>query len=228
MAPKPTNEGDNARQQFKIRKEHTMKNRKQYTATTRATLSMALLLLTSLLAVAQTPDSAKIWTAAASTGTVDESSLNTVVFTDALATLTPPAPATGTIRYNVVAVDGLFGNLTPTSWPELIIRYRDNGPFARVYARLREHILSGPQAGQTNTLVTFDSDLYAQSGAFQTRTLGNCGVFPGFRFTQPPAIRVYYIEVELSKDGTSGFPALAGLAIDRYGVCLAGTFQSPA
>ncbi len=177
-------------------------------------------------ALAQTPDSDKIWTAAASTGTVDESSLNTIVFTDSLATLTPPAPATGTVRYNVVAVDGLFGNLTPTSWPELIIRYRDNGPFSRVYARLREHLLSGPQAGQTNTLVTFDSDLYAQSGAFQTRTIGNCVVFPGFRFTQPPAIRVYYIEVELSKSGTSGFPALAGLAMDRYGVCLAGAFQA--
>lgn len=203
-----------------------MKNMKQNPATTRAALSLALILLTSLLTLAQTPDSDKIWTAAASTGTVDESSLNTIVFTDSLATLTPPAPATGTVRYNVVAVDGLFGNLTPTSWPELIIRYRDNGQFSRVFARLREHILSGPQAGQTNTLVTFDSDEYAQSGAFQTRTIGNCGLFPGFRFTQVPAIRVYYLEVELSKSGTAGFPALAGLAMDRYGVCLAGAFQS--
>lgn len=177
-------------------------------------------------AFAQTPDSDKIWTAAATTGAVDESSLNTVVFTDSLATLTPPAPATGTIRYSVLAMDGLFGTLTPTSWPELVIRYRDNGQFSRVYARLREHILSGPQAGQTNTLITFDSDLYPQSGAFQTRTIGNCGVFPHFRFTDPPAIRVYYVEVELSKSGTSGVPALAGLAIDRYGVCQGGVFTS--
>ena len=201
-----------------------MKNLQQYAATTRAAWTLILILLTSVLVLAQTPDSAKIWTAAATTGAVDESSLGTVVFTDALATLTPPAPATGTIRYSVVAVDGLFGNLTPTSWPELVIRYRDNGQFSRVYARLREHILSGPQAGQTNTLITFDSDLYPQSGAFQTRTIGNCGIFPGFRFTDPPAIRVYYVEVDLSKSGTAGFPALAGLAIDRYGVCQGGGF----
>ena len=204
-----------------------MKNLQRYAATTRAALTLILILLTSVLVLAQTPDSAKIWTAAATTGAVDESSLGTVVFTDALATLTPPAPATGTIRYSVVAVDGLFGNLTPTSWPELVIRYRDNGQFSRVYARLREHILSGPQAGQTNTLITFDSDLYPISAAFQTRTIGNCGVFPGFRFTDPPAIRVYYVEVELSKSGTAGLPALAGLAIDRYGVCQGGAFQSP-
>ena len=188
---------------------------------------VALATFVSQAAFAQTPESDKIWTAAATTGAVDESSLGTVVFNDSLATLTPPAPATGTIRYSVVAVDGLFGNLTPTSWPELVIRYRDNGQFSRVYARLREHILSGPQAGQTNTLITFDSDPYPQSGAFQTRTIGNCGVFPGFRFTDPPAIRVYYVEVELRKDGTAGFPALAGLAIDRYGVCQNGVFQAP-
>ena len=204
-----------------------MKTPQHYAATTRMAGALILFLLTSVLALAQTPDSAKIWTAAATTGAIDESSLDTIVFTDAIATLTPPAPATGTIRYSVVAVDGLFGTLTPTSWPELVIRYRDNGQFSRVYARLREHILSGPQAGQTNTLITFDSDLYAQSGAFQTRTIGNCAVFPGFRFTDPPALRVYYVEVELSKNGTAGVPALAGLAIDRYGVCQGGVFQAP-
>lgn len=199
----------------------------KHTIITRTVMSLMVILLTGIFTLAQTPDSDKIWTAAASTGTVDESSLDTIVFTDALATLTPPAPATATLRYSVVAVDGLFGNLTQTSWPELVIRYRDNGQFSRVYARLREHILSGPQAGNTNTLITFDSDLYLQSGAFQTRTIGNCGMFPKFRFTEPPAIRVYYVEVELSKDLTAGMPALAGLAIDRYGVCLNGSFQSP-
>ncbi|MFN7930679.1 MAG: hypothetical protein U0Y68_22705 [Blastocatellia bacterium] len=204
-----------------------MKHSQHAAASMRAAFNLILILMTGVLALAQTPDSDKIWTAAATTGAVDENSLNTVVFTDSLATLTPPAPATGTIRYSVVAVDGLFGNLTPTSWPELVIRYRDNGPFSRVYARLREHILSGPQAGQTNTLITFDSDLYPPANAFQTRTIGNCGVFPHFRFTDPPAIRVYYVEVDLSKSGTSGLPALAGLAIDRYGVCQGGVFQAP-
>ncbi|MFN0118884.1 MAG: hypothetical protein ACKV2V_00115 [Blastocatellia bacterium] len=190
--------------------------------------ALALTTLITSSVPAETPDSDKIWTAAATTGAIDEGSLNTVVFTDAIATLAPPAPATGTIRYSVVAVDGLFGNLTPTSWPELIIRYRDNGQFSRVYARMREHILSGPQAGNTNTLITFDSDLYAQSPAFQTRTIGNCALFPRFRFTEAPVIRVYYIEVELSKSLTAGLPALAGLAMDRYGVCEAGVFTSPA
>ncbi|MDX2030157.1 MAG: hypothetical protein SF339_05785 [Blastocatellia bacterium] len=186
-----------------------------------AIFGLVLFILMSLPTPAQTPDSEKIWTAAASTGTVDDASYDAVVFTESMATLTPTA-LRGTIRYNIVAVDGLFGNLTPTSWPELIIRYRDNGPMSRVVAQLKEHILSGPQAGTTNTLVTFDSNLYAQSGAFQTRTIGNCANFSAFRFTAAPVVRVYFIEVELSKDGTPGFPGLAGLAIDRYGVCLNG------
>ncbi len=197
-----------------------MKNMMMKLAARGSAWIIAVMLLANLITPAFAQDTLKIWTAAASTGAVDEADYAQVVFTGSLATLTPaPAESQATIRYNVTAVDGLFANLTPTSWPALIVRYRDNGANARVVARLREHILNGPQEGQTNTLITFDSDLHPSSGGFQTRAIGDCGVFPQFQFATPQIVRVYFVEVELSKTGTVGNPGLAGLAISRYGVC---------
>jgi hypothetical protein len=49
-----------------------------------------------------------------STGTVDEADLNLVTLTDNTAALASAVTnATGDIRYNVVAVDGVFGGEQP-------------------------------------------------------------------------------------------------------------------
>lgn len=178
----------------------------------------ALFLLAASMISASAQDSWKIWTSAASTGTVDELDLNKIIYNDSIASFHPAAAGTATIRYNVVAVEGLFANLTPTSWPALTIRYRDNGANERVVVRLKEYILAGPGAGTTNTLITLDSDLFPQSPAMQTQSLGNCGQFGNFEFASPDIIRIYFLEAQISKD-QGGTPRLGGLAISRYGVC---------
>lgn len=183
-------------------------------------------LLTVLSTSASAQDSWKIWTAAASTGTVDEEDVNRVVFSGPYASFNPALhEGTATIRYNVVAVDGLFASPTPTSWPALIMRYRDNGPNERVVVRLKEYILAGPGAGSINTLITLDSDLYPQIPGMQSQSIGNCGQFSKFEFAGPDIARVYFLEAEITK-GAGGAPRLGGLAISRYGVCQ-GVFQQP-
>ncbi|MBL8169591.1 MAG: hypothetical protein JNJ50_15655 [Acidobacteria bacterium] len=182
--------------------------------------ALAMLALTGA-AFAQ--DNTKIWTAAASTGTPDEASQNLVMFSDSNATIAGSGQTTVVLRYNVTAVDGLFsGPLTPTNWPTMIVRYRDAHANAmQVIVELKEHIIAGPDAGQTNTLITFNSEEFPQLPGYQTQSLGNCGNFAGFQFLRPNAARVYYVEARLIRNASSNFgsPGLAGIAITRDGVC---------
>lgn len=184
---------------------------------------LTLALLTLLAGAAAAQDINKIWTAAASTGVPDETSQPFVVFTESIATVSPaaPLPTTLILRYNVTAVDGLFtGPLHETNWPTMIVRYRDADAATRVLVELKEHILAGPGAGQTNTLITFDSNEFPQLPGYQTQSIGNCGNFAGFQFTQGQSARVYFIEARLIRNGSAILgPGLAGLAITRYGVC---------
>jgi len=183
-------------------------------------LCLALMMLTGA-ALAQ--DNLKIWTAAASTGTPDEASQALVNFTESVATIAPAPNATVLLRYNVTAVDGLFsGPLHATNWPTMIVRYRDNhSSGAQIIVELKEHIIAGPNAGQTNTLIHFNSEEFPQSAGFQTQSLGNCGSFTGFQFLRPQEARVYFVEARLIRNGNvnQGSPALAGIAITRDGVC---------
>lgn len=185
-------------------------------------LCLALALLT-LTGAAAAQDNLKIWTAAASTGTPDEASQNLVSFTESVATISAGGPATVLLRYNVTAVDGLFsGLLNATNWPTMIVRYRDNhSSAAQVIVELKEHIIAGPDAGQTNTLITFNSDEFPQLPGYQTQSLGNCGNFGGFQFLRPNAARVYFVEARLIRNSNvnQGSPGLAGIAITRDGVC---------
>lgn len=195
----------------------------------RRLLCSSLLMLAAMAGTALAQDSWKIWTSAASTGSVDEADVNKIILSGPGVLFNPAAgEGTATIRYNVVAVDGLFANLTPTSWPALIVRYRDNGSNERVVVRLKEFILAvganpggdfgGPGEGNINTLITFDSNDYPQIPEAQSQSIGNCGQFPRFEFAGPNIARVYYLEVEITK-GAGGAPRLGGLAISRYGVC---------
>jgi len=186
------------------------------------------------LALATMPGSAsaqdinKIWTSVGSTGTVDDTDTGKLHFIGPRVTTNAVAPGTkAVVRYNVVAVDGLFANLTPTSWPALIVRYNTLNGQGRVVARLKEYILNGPQEGQTNTLITLDSDDFPQAADFQTRAIGNCGNFSQFQFASPQIARSYFVEVEItSHTGASGV-GVGALAISRYGVCLNNVFQQP-
>ena len=189
---------------------------------------LMLLILAMMAGAAAAQDINKIWTSVGSTGTVDDTDTGKLHFIGPRATTNNVAPGTkAVVRYNVVAVDGLFADLTPTSWPALIVRYSTLNGQGRVVARLKEYIMTGPQAGQTNTLITLDSDDFPQAADFQTRSIGNCGNFSHFQFASGQVARAYFIEVEItSHTGVSGV-GVGALAISRYGVCLNNVFQQP-
>jgi hypothetical protein len=91
------------------------------------------------------------------------------------------------IRYNVTAVDGLFGanDLTMT------IRFRDEGKSARVIAQLIEvNIMTGAEV----TLLTFDSDTVPGQSGYQTHGVTECGRREELDFVE----HAYYIEATLT------------------------------
>lgn len=192
------------------------------------TLVCGLLVALTATSTASAQDINKLWTSVGSTGTVDDADTNKLRFNGPLVVTKAGAPETkAVVRYNVVAVDGLFANLTPTSWPALIMRYNTLNGRGRVVARLKEYIMSGPQQGQTNTLITLDSDDFPQDVDFQTRSIGNCGNFGHFQFASGQVARAYFVEVEItSHTGINGI-GVGALAISRYGVCLNNAFQQP-
>lgn len=186
----------------------------------------ALLLLTITFSPARAADDgSKIWTSVASAGTVDESDASEIAFAGPFATFANAAPpvSRAIIRYNVVAVDGLFAQGGPVSWPALIVNYRDDGADARVVVYLREYEFgANPMNPALNTRIVFDSDLYASSNDYQTRSIGNCGQFNAFEFVpNNQNVRAYFLEVHLIRNSASGEPGLGALALSRYGVCLA-------
>jgi hypothetical protein len=179
-------------------------------------LSLALTALFAVRAAAQ--DQSRVWTSAASAGTADEQDAGKLVLDGSRVTLSPALQpeAAAVIRYNVVAVDGLFAGLTPTSWPALIVQYRDAGGRERVRACLKEYDLG---TGTTRTVIEFDSDLYPQLPTYQSQSIGDCGEFTAFEFAASPAGKAYFVEVELVRSHRGGGPGLAAVALSRYGVC---------
>ena len=168
----------------------------------------------------------RIWTSTASTGVVDESDVDKISFHGPFATFKPAVqtPTQAVIRYNVVAVDGLFAQGGVLTWPSLVVNYRDNGANARVLVYLREYEFgANPRVPPLTTRVVFDSDLFPQSNDYQTRAVGNCGEFNKFEFVPDNLnARAYYLEANLIRNGSgvdSG-SGLGALALSRYGVCL--------
>ena len=167
-------------------------------------LCLALLLGTMLSnpAFAQSP---KSWTTVGSAGTVnDEDTALVELGGGGIARLENSAPAgtTAHIRYNVVAVDGLFGLGSPK---RMRVRYQDNGSDAQVTVQLFEYDFAN--GGAPNLLMDFDSNNFASAPQLQTRSLNACGV--EFDFTN----KVYYLEVTLSRSAATGYPMLAAIQL---------------
>ena len=151
---------------------------------------------------------AKPWTTVASAGTVDETDLNKVNYTEATArlNLAVPANSSAVIRYNVVAVDGLAdaggdGNF-------LKVRFRDNGQDERVIVRLKSVDIA---TGIVTTLMTLDSNAFAPNVLFQTQNVFVCG--PNWRFDFNKF--AYFVEATLSKGSTAGNPGLSVVQIGK-------------
>ena len=170
-------------------------------------LLAACVLLHPLGASAQTLDADKFWTTVGSAGTLDEKSEgkvffdrgvvqkgNSIVISPLMSRLRVDGGVDETdsavIRYNVTAVDGLFGGDDIA----MAIRFRDEGKGARVLAQLIEVDLA---TGAEVTRLTFDSDapgVPVQSG-YHVHDIIDCdGRGEAFDFTR----KAYFIEATLT------------------------------
>lgn len=183
-------------------------------------VAACLLFSAALGASAETPDHERFWTTVGSTGTLDEKSEGKAFFDRAkvqkgetlvvdAALRQPRAEGAGgvedtdsaVIRYNVTAVDGLFGG----GMVGMKVRYLAEGVTARVVAQLIEVDMS---TGAEVTILTFDSDAFPAQNGYQVNEVFDCTKEQAFDFTE----KAYAIEATLT---TSTFvtPSAAGIEI---------------
>lgn len=120
-----------------------------------------------------------------------------------------------TVRYNIVAVDGLFATnpdlpflATSTS---MTARFLDPGNNSRVIVRLkRTHLVTSA----TTTMLTIDSNNFGASNLYQNQSVG-CG--QGFDFST----YAYYVEVALSRTSENASAGIASIQIGKAGQCIA-------
>lgn len=186
-----------------------MKNTIKKLATSAAALALALIMVATTSAAAMAQDD-KPWTTIGSDGTVDESGQMT--FTDNIAFLESDSAV---IRYNVVAVDGLFNEGLQAAFPRMTARFRDNGSNNRVIVRLRRAPIDG---GNVVTMLRLDSNDYAGSSSFQTQSVTACG---DEAFSFDFANNAYYIEVTMSRTSLPVTPGLASIKLDLTVDCIA-------
>ncbi len=186
-----------------------MKNTIKKLAASAKAMTLTLILVAASSAAALAQDD-KAWTTIGSVGAVDES--GQMVFTDNIAYLDSDSAV---IRYNVVAVDGLFNDGLPAAFPRMTVRFRDNGSNNRVIVRLKRAPIEG---GNSTTLLKLDSNDYAGSSSFQTQSVTACG---DDAFSFDFANYAYYIEVTMSRTALPVTPGLASIKIDLSGNCIA-------
>ena len=183
-------------------------------------LGQRTVLLLTLILVITTASSAQIWIA--STGTVDDGSTGTYLFTGGVATIKPTVLDGFTIiRYNVLPVGDLIQPITQPCCESraLMVRYQDDGPGAQVLITLKRYNV---HTGQVTTLLTFDSNKFPQKSGFQepVPTISD-GSFFNFNFAEGPTEGLqdlggdsaYYIEAQLIRSMAGGNPALASIRI---------------
>ncbi len=119
-----------------------------------------------------------------------------------------------TVRYNVVATDGLFE--TDPDFPflatstSMAARFLDPGD-GQVIVRLRRTNLL---TSATSTMLTIDSNNFAASNLYQNQTVG-CG--QGFDFS----LYSYFVEVTLSRTAANASAGIASIQIGKADLCLA-------
>jgi hypothetical protein len=162
-----------------------------------------------------TADSTRPWTTVGSAGTVDEADASLASFNGAVVTngfsgtIYPIGGFTLDLRYNVVAVDELTSTeeFAPSEKVRMTLRYQDNGTSAGLTVSLK---CLNCATGTVTTIMTFNSNSYAQSSIFQCRTIDStCRTRP-FDFNQ----NFYWIEGALNESGSSGLVGLAGIKLE--------------
>jgi hypothetical protein len=144
----------------------------------------------------------KPWTSVGSAGTVDEDSLDRILLHTAIAQVRDTGPASvSTVRYNIVAVEGLFGG---DGGINLTARFLDAHDDDQVLLLLRQ---SSVLTGALTTLVVLDSNDYPPSFSYQTRSV--CNPDGRFDFSQ----NAYYIEAILTKAAARREAGKGGLQV---------------
>ncbi len=140
----------------------------------------------------------KCWSTVGSAGTVDEADLS-IVSLDTHTAGVSKAVKSGTvhIRYNVVAVDDVFGG----NCKSLSARIADNGPEAQVIVELKQ---MNSITGDFKTLAKIDSNDFEPSHVAQFRQVFTEVGIPEFNFMN----NVYLLDVQLIKTGINGTPLI--------------------
>jgi hypothetical protein len=116
------------------------------------------------------------------------------------------------VRYNVVAVDGLFATDGPLITSTVMAaRFLDPGNNSRVIVRLKKTNLL---TSATSTVLTIDSNTFASSNLYQTQSVA-CG--EGFDFAR----YAYYVEVTLTRTVANTSAGIASIQIGKTDGCIA-------
>ncbi len=170
------------------------------------TLRSALLLTCGFILPLQSAiTSSQPWTMIGSDGSEHT---GTFTHTNGIAFL---SSASGVIRYNVVAVDGLLdtdGPLIHPGRPFLRARFRDPSAASRVTVNLRRtRISDGFTANVTSMFL--DSNNVPPGASFQARQVHPCSAVPAFDFVN----YVYYVEVIMTRASGDISPGIEAIQI---------------
>ena len=147
------------------------------------------------------------WTAAGSTGTVDEDSTAISQFKNFAVTLQTGATGTVRVRYNITAVDSL-NRFCPASTSTVKVRFRNSdntGATAKVSFDIKfTNVLSG---GST-VLYHFDSNGVSAGNAFTTFTASPS---IDFDFAQ----NVYWIDATIFRNNAAQFADLGSIQLSE-------------
>jgi hypothetical protein len=152
--------------------------------------------------------STRCWTTVGSAGTVDEADTQIVAFDQSNATIKSGiSNVTLNIRYNVVGVEGDNGGTGDFDQIVMGLRYVDNGANSRIVALLKRVNLN---TGAIATLLTFDSDNFAQSGLSQIQSVSSgCSTVEPFNFD----VNAYFLDVSISRAAVGGVAVFRGARV---------------
>ena len=146
------------------------------------------------------------WTAAGSTGTVDEDSTTISQFKNFAVTLQTGATGTVRVRYNITAVDSL-NQFCPATTSTVKVRFRnsdDTGATAKVSFDIKyTNVLSGGSF----VLYSFNSNAKGLGNSFTTFTDTAAAI--DFDFAQ----NVYWIDATIFRNNASQFADLGSLQL---------------
>jgi hypothetical protein len=185
-----------------------MESSRKYFLTTAVLTVVSLSLIAGAFGVFSTTAKAQAnrsWSAAGSTGTIDDDSLAIAEFKNFAVTLQPGINGTARIRYNIAAVDGM-NQYCPATASTINTRFRNSdntGTNARVRYELKStNVLSGG----SSVLYTFDSNGIGAGPAFTTATATPA---IDFDFSQ----NVYWIDATIFRSVASEFADLGSIQI---------------